>query len=58
MKNLKKIEELTVENDQLKEELAKAKSEATMYQNQITELANLQKLYEIDEIYEDKWLKI
>ena len=46
-------EELTVENEQLKEELAKAKSEATMYQNQITELANLQKLYEIDEIYED-----
>ena len=53
VKNLKKIEELTVENEQLKEELAKAKSEATMYQNQITELANLQKLYEIDEIYED-----
>lgn len=53
VKNLKKIEELTAENEQLKQELAKAKSEATMYQNQITELANLQELYEIDEIYED-----
>lgn len=53
IKNLEKIEELQKENEQLKEELADCKLDLNMYQNQLTELASLQELYELDELYPD-----
>lgn len=53
MQNLRKIEELSAENEKLKEEVAEYKKEITVYQNQLSELSNLQELYELDEIYED-----
>ncbi len=53
MENLKKIEELTAENEKLKAEIAEYQSDITMYQNQLTELAELQELYSLDEQYPD-----
>ena len=51
MENLKKIEKLTKENDELKAELAAYKENATTYQNQLLELQELQTLYALDERY-------
>ena len=53
LENLNTIEELTAENEKLKAELEEYKADVTMYQNQLSELASLQALYELDEQYPD-----
>ena len=53
MKNIKKIEELNEENRALREENARLKEEATIYQNRMIELSTLQALYDLDEVYPD-----
>ncbi|MBP3620660.1 MAG: rod shape-determining protein MreC [Lachnospiraceae bacterium] len=53
MDNLKKIEDLTAENEELKKKLAEYQSEITTYQNQLSELESLQELYELDALYPD-----
>ena len=53
MKNIKKIDELNKENEELKKELATARGEITTYQDRMTELDSLKKLYALDEAYPD-----
>lgn len=52
-KNLKKIEELTAENEKLKEDIGHYQSDITMYQNRLAELGELQELYQLDTQYPD-----
>lgn len=51
MENLEKIQDLTEEKEALEEEIAKLKTEVTMYQNQLSELNELRQLYNLDETY-------
>ncbi len=51
MENLEKIQDLTEEKEALEEEIAKLKTEVTMYQNQLSELNELRQLYNLDEAY-------
>ncbi len=51
IENMKKIDELTKENEQLRSELAKSRLEVTDYQNRLMELESLQSLYDLDEAY-------
>lgn len=53
LENLKEIEELTAENDLLKQEIAQYKEDITALQNRQNELLELQKLYSLDEQYPD-----
>lgn len=53
MDNLKKINDLNKENEELKKQLADAKSEIATYQGKISELDTLRLLYALDESYPD-----
>lgn len=51
LKNLKKIDELNRENEELKKELEEARRQLTRYQTMSLELKNLQELYKLQENY-------
>ena len=51
LKNLKKIDELNTENEQLKKELEETRRQLTRYQTMSIELSNLRELYKLDESY-------
>ena len=53
VKNLETINELQKENERLEKELQEAKLKINSYQNQLTELASLQQLYQLDTLYPD-----
>lgn len=53
LENLREIEELTAENEALKQELAACREDITTYQNKMLELETLRSLYELDETYPD-----
>ncbi|MBQ8413567.1 MAG: rod shape-determining protein MreC [Lachnospiraceae bacterium] len=53
LENLKEIEKLTEENKRLQEEIAKYKADITIYQGRLEELASLQELYDLDQLYPD-----
>ena len=50
-KNLQEIEDLNKENERLKEELSACREQITIYQNELIELDELRKLYELDTVY-------
>ena len=49
--NLKQIDELNKENEELKKELDSCREQITIYQNKLAELDELRALYELDESY-------
>lgn len=51
IENMQKIEALTEENEKLREQLDESRRNETMYQNRLSELESLQKLYSLDELY-------
>ena len=53
LENLREIEELTAENEALKQELAACREDITTYQNKMLELETLRNLYKLDETYPD-----
>lgn len=53
LENLNTIEELTAQNEALQAQIDEYQADITMYQNQLSELENLQNLYNLDEMYPD-----
>lgn len=53
LENLKEIEALNIENEELQKEIDEYKEQITIYQNKMAELEELRALYDLDESYPD-----